>query len=553
MSLKINITASIISEHSILLGFALRQRITDGSLRLKVRWARLATACAALILTAWLCMAGALYLYFKYQKDFDAVSYASMITLPFQLDSHRIKLGNHHIERGMVALNQKEYGDAFRLLRLGLARAPANITARLAVAEFYEFGLQRPEIAVELMLAGLDHGGENDIEFLKRSLALLLRHKMDDKVHEITNRFLPAQPNLTFRNKIIAFAAANSNYLRGNYDLAEDYLNDYQLLDEGDGKLLSARISWGRGNKLAAIEKIEFMLRRAPKQNALWLQLIKYYRAVGNLEQARRSALLYSINNLSSHQPKIELLYIFDQSGENQRISQQVESILELFSNEPAALAAVAKFAAETGRAELAGRIYQQALESGFEVSPLAPLLIEAYLNNGDLVEGLKFTETLISQQTGWSNSTELIGLRSILSYQLNQPELGDLHLKNFLTEHSNDASGSIAMANRFLRADRPLQAQQILRAAYDRNPSNQNLLAQLLRVTLATGNSEKLLELTLQFIESRRPETGLLLSAYQRIASDRLIFIPGRNELLLQLRAILRQVGKDDLLAVVS
>jgi uncharacterized protein HemY len=545
-------SSSIVSENSILLGFALRQKITDGSLRLKFRWARLASACAALIATAWLCTAGVLYLHFKYQKDFDAVSYASMITLPFQLNSHRIKLGNHHVERGMLALSEKEYGDAFRLLRLGLARAPANIKARLIVAEYYEFALRRPQIAVELMLAGLDKGGLNDINFLKRTLALLLRHKMDDKVLEIANRFLPAQPDLTPSNQVIAFAAASSYYWRGYYDSAEDYLNDYQLLKQGDGKLLSAQISWGRGNKLSAIEKIEFMLRRAPKQDALWLQLIKYYRAVGNLEQARRSALLFNIENLSSHQPKIELLYIFDQSGENQSVSRQVESILEFFSDNSAALAALAKFAADTGRVKLASRVYERALENEFDLRALAPRLIEAYLNNGDFLEGLKLTETLTSQQTEWSNSAELIGLRSILSYQLNQPELGDLHLKNYLTEHSYDGTGSVDMANRFLRANQPQKAQQILKAAYDHNPSNQNVLARLLKVTLASGNSENLLELTSKFIKVRRPEAGLLLSAYHRMASDRLMFSPGRDELLLQLRAILRQSGKDDLLGVV-
>jgi Tfp pilus assembly protein PilF len=63
---------------------------------------------------------------------------------------------------------------------------------------------------------------------------------------------------------------ANANYLRGNYDRADDYLIDYGLVDSLEGLLLSSQISWDRGNQIAAISKMESSLQRFPNATGCW-------------------------------------------------------------------------------------------------------------------------------------------------------------------------------------------------------------------------------------------------------------------------------------------
>ena len=66
---------------------------------------------------------------------------------------------------------------------------------------------------------------------------------MDEQIQEIATNHLPEVPELTERNRIIAFGAAQANYLRGNYDRADDYLIDYRLNESLEGLLLSAQIA----------------------------------------------------------------------------------------------------------------------------------------------------------------------------------------------------------------------------------------------------------------------------------------------------------------------
>ena len=537
----------IINEHPILLGFVVRQKIADGSVRIKVRWKRLTSACIALFATAWLGMAGALYLHFKYQKDFDTVSYVNMITLPFRLDAHRVQMGNYHIQRGIEAIKEEEFRDGFRLLRLGVARSPANLEGRRLVAEFYEVALNRPDIAIELLIAGLDHGGDSDLQYLSRTLSLLLHHQMDNKVRDLAIQLLPELVEITDINKTIAYAAANANHLRGNYDAADDYLNDYQLLNSLEGVLLSAQISWDRGNQLAAVEKLELTQRKYPNSDPLLMQLIRYYRERGDLDQARRYAILRNINNPLSYAPRVELLYIHEKAGDQERVNQEIDLILQLFNDNLKALQALANFAADTGNIEVSRKTYEKALENEFNIAEFALLLIEAHLVSGDFSGGLKFADELIKERPEWlSDHLAVFGsLRSIASYALDRPDLGDIYLRDFITDSSNKAETYVAVARRFEQVKRPQQARQILRAAYERNPNNQKILTQLLTIELKLGNTENLNELLSEFLQTRRPPNELLLSAYKKLASDRFIFTEGRDELLLQISSMLRENGK--------
>ena len=102
-----------------------------------------------------------------------------------------------------------------------------------------------------------EQGGHEDLDYLKQTLRLLLRYQKDEDIQNLANTYLPEEPDLTEINQTLAFGAAHANHLRGNYDRADDYLMTYNLIDSPDGIILSARISWDRGDKIAAITKMK--------------------------------------------------------------------------------------------------------------------------------------------------------------------------------------------------------------------------------------------------------------------------------------------------------
>ncbi len=532
-------------ERPILLGFVIQSKGIDGRMEISVRWGRLIGTFVLLAVLGWFTLAGALYFHFKYNKEFDQVSYTKMLTLlPFGLETHRVEMGNYHIERGLSEIKEGNYRDALRLIRIGVARSPANLEGRRVLAEFYEIALKRYDIAVDQLLQGIELGGIQDSEYLKATLRVLLRYQMDEDIQNLANKYLPEEPELTDINRTLAFGAANANYLRGNYDLAEDYIIDYKLLESLEGVLLSAQISWDRGSKIAAMTKMEYSIEKFPNSEPLLMQLSRYHRELGEIEEARRYAILRNVSDPLSVAPRLELLYIYNKSEDFEREQLETQRMLQQFRNDEPALQSLADFAADTGNIELARRTYEEALENEFVIDAFALLLIEAHLVDKDYQGALDFSEELIKERPDWLTQRWAIfsSLRAVASYGINRPDLGEIYLQDFIDDASNQAQTYIAVSRRFTEIDRVQQARTVLTLAYQKAPTNQKILSELIRSELSLGNTENLSHLLSRYLQMRRPQIELLTEAYNKLGSDRFIFTPDRQSLLLQLNAILRE-----------
>ncbi|MDG1242230.1 MAG: hypothetical protein P8P52_06690 [Opitutae bacterium] len=540
-------------EKPILFGFVTQSKGADGRIRIVVRWGRILSALLTLFIVGWIATAGALFCYFKYKKDFNEVTILGMLSLPFRIDEHREEMGDYHVKQGLEEVKEGNYRDALRLLRLGVARSPSNLEGRRVLAEFYELAIKRPDVAANLMLKGLDRGGIENLDYLKQTLRMLLRNQMDEQIQELCNKYLPAEPDLTDINRTLAFGGANANYLRGNYDQADDYLIAYNLLESLEGLLLSAQISWDRGNQVAAITKMEHSLRRFPNSEPLLMQLSRYHREIGEIDKARRYAILRNVKDPLSAAPRLELLYIYNKSEDFDREQRETQRMLKQFRDDEGALQALANFAADTGNIDLARRTYEEALESEFAVDAFALLLIESHLVSKDYEGALSFSEELLKERPDWLTQRWAIfnSLRAVASYGTNRPDLGEIYLQYFMEETNNPPQTYLAVARRFSNIDRAPQARKILSIAMQRIPANQKILSELIRVELKLGNTENLNRLLTRFLQMRRPQMEIIVDAYNKLGSDRFIFTPSRENLLLQLSAILRESEAQNLLTI--
>ena len=534
----------ILREKPILLGFVVQRKEPDGRIHFAIRWGRLFATLFVLFIASWISVAAALFGYFKYKKEFDEVTFTGMIALPFRMQEHRKEMGDYHIKTGLAEIKEGNYRDALRLLRLGVVRSPANLEGRRVLAEFYEVALKRADIAAELMLKGLDLGGIDDIDYLKQTLRVLLRHQMDEKIQQLADKYLPNEPDLTDNNRTLAFGAANANYLRGNFDQADDYLISYNLIQSIEGLMLSSQISWDRGNQIAAITKMEHSLSRFPNSEPLLMQLSRYHREMGDIDKARRYAILRNVKDPLSPAPRLELLYIYNKTNDVERELRETQRMLKQFRDDESALQSLANFAADTGKIDLARRTYEEALENEFAIDTFALLLIESHLVSKDYEGALSFSEELLKENPNWLKNRWAIfnSLRAVASYGTNRPDLGEIYLQHFIDEKNNPPQTYLAVARRFIDTDRSQQARKILTAAYRRSPTNQKILSKLIRIELELGHTENLNRLLNRLLLMRRPQMDLLVEAYEKLGSDRFIFTPDRESLLLQLSAILRE-----------
>jgi Tfp pilus assembly protein PilF len=535
----------ITRERPILLGFVVQRKGIDGRMEISIRWGRLIGTCVLLAILGWFAVAGALYFHFKYNKEFDQASYAKMLTLlPFGLDAHREEIGNYHIERGLSEFKEGNQGGAFRLLRLGVARAPANLEGRHLLAQYYEFSFKRPDVAADQLLKGIEQGGIQDLDYLQKTLRVLFRYQMDEEIQNLADKYLPEEPELTDINLRLALFAASANYLRGNYDRADDYITNYKLLELPEGFLLSANISWDRGNKIAAINKIEDNIHKFPNSDPLLMQLSLYYRELGEIDKSRRYAILRNVSDPLSAGPRIELLYIYNKSKDFEREQRETQRMLQQFREDEPALKSLAQFAANTGNIDLARRTYEEALENEFGIDTFALLLIDAHLVDKDYQEALNFSEELLKERPDWLTSRWPIfnSLRAVASYGINRPDLGEIYLQDYIDGANNQVQNYLAVSRRFTNIDRYQQARKILTIAYQKDPTNQKILSELIRTELSLGNTENLNRLLSRLLQMRRPQIDLLTDAYTKLGSDRFIFTPNRQSLLLQLSTILRE-----------
>ena len=99
----------------MLFGLLVKKYSTDGKPYVH-QLVKIALLSVIIIAFMWMSVATLLFTYFKYVKDFDTVKFSNMILLPFKYGEHKIEMGDRHIERGLKAIENKDYNDGIRLL-----------------------------------------------------------------------------------------------------------------------------------------------------------------------------------------------------------------------------------------------------------------------------------------------------------------------------------------------------------------------------------------------------------------------------------------------------
>ena len=533
-------------ETPLLFGLLIKKFTTDGKAYVHFNWGKIALLLVAIIAFMWMSVATLLFGYFKYAKDFDTVKFSNMVLLPFKYSEHKIEMGDRHIERGLKAVKEENYNDGIRLLRLGLIRSPGNLEGLVTLAQIYEYGLKRKDIAIEMYLDGFNHDGINNKDFCVSALQCLLNNKMDAEIIAIANEYLPKEfkkgDNANFQT--LAFAAATSSFFRGKFDQTEDYINTFLLTETIDGIILSSKVSWDRGNKFSAIKKLESALYKYPNSDQIYSQISYYYREIDDFDSARRYAQLRNIKSPSDSDPLIELIYLYDKYDIEDKVVEYSKQIIKNFSDNEVAIYQLANFAASTGKINIAQYCYELALEKDYELENFALTLVEAHISKKDFAGAINFSEELLLENPLWLKDQWPIfsSLRALASYGLNRPDLGEIYLEEFLSEPDLSVDTLVAVAKRFTSNQMYQQAQRILDLAYSNDENNQRVLNSLIEVNLKLGMTQNLGDQIKKLLQTRRPDKELLKDAYNRLGSDLFIFTQNRSSILMELGAILRE-----------
>jgi thioredoxin-like negative regulator of GroEL len=521
-----------------LLPFRLQR--TNRGTRLRIAWKQAVVSLLLLVCLGWTSLAAGAYFFVKYRRGFPEVNFVHMLLYPIKKDAYRASRGDFLVAEGKNLLSDQKYREAFENFGSGLSLSPGNREGRLMLSQFYTTW-QRPDRAERLLVEGLNYHAQ-DKDYLQTVFTFLLQRQSDFELIDITGDLLAqttATPPVDDRLRLVVLARATALFYRGNYDEAEALLVKYDVQGSPDAQLLQIRIDWDRGERETALSKLAAISGQAPENEQIYAQYAAYLREIGRDGEMRRLALLRQIAHPDRPRPRIDLLYLYSKAGDEVSVNRGVDELFADFNDNAEALVALADFAANTGRPELARRIYEHCKERHLPWEGPALMTVEAHVVAKQYRQALAACDLLIKENPEWGKRFQSVfnGLQAIANFGMNDEEAANLFLGNFLNQAGVRAENLVAVSNRLISVGASRQARQVLAQAVKADPLNQGALTSLIRIDLEAGHADTVAAHLRTLMTMRKPPRDLLQSAYRKLGSDRFLFAPGRSELLNELR----------------
>ncbi len=501
---------------TLLFGLA-RYAFVDGRSRIRFVWRRVALTLLVAGLLGWLSLAAAAWWFVRHKRGFATVEFLDL-ALPHRWDDYERKRGDDYLRRAEAALAAQHYREGFQMLRVGVAKSPANVAGRRALADFY-VAVGRPDLGIKTLEEGAAHAGD-DVGFLRSYLQLLLANHRDDEVLALAGARLgdPALP--AEAGHVLALGGALAAFNRGHFDRAEDLLARPGLARSIEARHLLARIEWERGFPELALRRLRALVDEAPPTEEPYATLFGWYRERGRHSEAESVAVLRVIRFPESMQARAGLLYGHRDRGSTERLAAELERMLEDAERIALLAPAVADFAVQSADVALADRL-AAALAGQEAPAALAALVpIETRLAARDFAGALERLERLNSERPDWleAHRATLTGLGAIAHYGIARNSIADLYLGNFLDSPGLRAETLNVMAARLRTLGFPEAARRVCETAVRSDPLNQPALATLVELDLEAGGLEEVARHVPALLAMRRPPRPLLERALRAL-----------------------------------
>lgn len=504
-----------------------------------IHWRRLMLSVFALGVASALGLTLAAWVYVYSYKGVKEVGYLH-IALPWRWDEYRVIRGAHYVAKAKEMIATAQWRGAYLNLRVGLLKDPANKEGRLLLAQFYSM-LRRFELAEQTLIEGMDYHRSDDAYF-QAALQFLLQLQNDERVISLAGDALAEPGASVMRKRTAALYAGMAHTYRGNYDRAEDLVVAHRLEETREGRMLAARIEWERGYPELALLKLEQLRAGLPADDEVAGLLAGYYRDLGRLDEARRLNLLRQVANRGAPQPRIELLKLLAQEGDEAAAQREVEDVMGHFHNDGPALVALAEYAANRGDTVLVRRIYEHCKAADLPWDVAAVLTVESCIVAGKFQEGLDLARELLRENPEWSRRHYALfnGLQAIALHGLGDHDAARLFMKNFLGQANIRSEQLASVSGRLAAVGAADEARELLARAVQDDPHNQAALTKLIELDLKAGRLDEVPAAVRKLLTMRKPPTALLARVRDELGSDRWLFLDGRTAALDELGAAL-------------
>ena len=305
---------------------------------------------------------------------------------------HLEQLGGYFYSVAVEMRNKKDPKGMLNAIELAVRCSPANAEARLFFANIL-VRTGKGEEAVAFLRDGFSLVRVDNpslSRYVHEYLQLLGLLQRDREVLAFADVWLK-QANLPslVRTTVTRHAAVAANFL-GDYSLSLQFIRSGEW-KTSQAVLLEARALFYKGDTVKAIKLLnERIPQFADKErDALLSQQARFYNDLGRTDYAlmvmRRRIHEFPANP----QPRIHRLYLLDKTGQGEAFARELKDLRDKFSSNLSAMLALAAFASERGRPDIAEICYGAAgIQRGVFLDKttitnrqsFAALLIESYI-----------------------------------------------------------------------------------------------------------------------------------------------------------------------------
>jgi len=318
-----------------------------------------------------------------------------------------------------------------------------------------------------------------------------------------------------------------------------------------DGLVLGTRLYERVGRTGEAIEVLLSVIQSFPEVelDPVYEQLVSFYRKDGQLEEARETALELVIRNPLEWRHRILLIDILSDSGMTDRRDREIEALLSEHRGNEDSMLALARLCAGYGNTTAASRLYEIALENGYDLGLFTLSLAEAYVTGGQSELAVNLCDELVREDPTWLLTAESTfnAIRSLAYFTSGNAELGNLYLNNFISSRRTTVPQLFHVSRSFRENGLELEAFRILQEAHERKPEDEQILVSLIQMEMHLGSFFALDDHLVHLFSLRRPDYSLLEDIYLQLQTDRFLFTENRVALLEELSEILAEPGSLD------
>ena len=527
-------------EGTFLFGLARKEKIKRPGkkpvVQIRFHWRRVFAVLGVLAVVGWLAGATALYFYFKDYRDYEEVSFGRMLVLPFRMDEHRREMGEFFIRRGIREMESEDFRSGFHHLRIGLARAPANATARILVARIFYEGYRDNRLAIEALVKGLPHA-DRDPEILGRDyifllFALLEEEEADERRIELAAELSPriSDPGL---RAFLTLQAAEAEMEIGRFAAAAERIEQSRMRGSPEGIVLLADLLRRSGKPRRALAILDGGVEKFPADSRLSSHFLQRLIAEERWEQLLGHVELRRILDPSLPAPWLARLPALQNLGRADEVSQAVAEILERFPEE-AVRRPLLRFAAECRRSDVAEMVFARGTKGEPSNTVLAAL---AFLRDDRPGEALSVLDSLPEEARGGGR---LKGLRALAHAMLGEEEGALTNLQQFLEEKHREPQIYVSVADELAEIGFEPEARRVLTEAARHYPTDRAVLLALFRLGEAPGGSRDFIRHASALAFGRVPPVEDLEEVRDEIVSDRYLLNPDRDRVVERIESVL-------------